>query len=67
VNLELIPAGQGTQRLPQLVGLGKAVEMCISGAPIDSSEAKDLGLVDQIPSSYERTVMVRRILSVSNK
>lgn len=48
VNLGLIPGGQGTQRLPRLVGLAKAVEMCISGAPIDSSEAKDLGLVDQI-------------------
>ncbi|MBV8276806.1 MAG: enoyl-CoA hydratase/isomerase family protein, partial [Verrucomicrobia bacterium] len=48
VNLGLIPGGQGTQRLPRLVGLAKAVEMCISGAPIDSGEAKDLGLIDQI-------------------
>jgi 3-hydroxyacyl-CoA dehydrogenase len=48
VNLGLIPGGQGTQRLPRLIGLAKAVEMCVLGAPIDSSEAKDLGLVDQI-------------------
>jgi 3-hydroxyacyl-CoA dehydrogenase len=48
VNLGLIPGGQGTQRLPRLIGLTKAVEMCISGTPIDSSEAKDLGLLDRI-------------------
>ena len=48
VNLGLIPGGQGTQRLPRLIGLGKAVDMCISGTPIDASEAKNLGLIDQI-------------------
>jgi 3-hydroxyacyl-CoA dehydrogenase len=48
VNLGLIPGGQGTQRLPRLIGLAKAVEMCISGAPIDACEAKDLGLVDRM-------------------
>lgn len=48
VNLGLIPGGQGTQRLPRLIGLSKAAEMCVSGAPTEASEAKKLGLIDEI-------------------
>jgi len=48
VNLGLIPGGEGTQRLPRLVGVAKAVDMCISGASIDASEARALGLIDRI-------------------
>ena len=48
VNLGIIPGAQGTQRLPRLVGMAKAVEMCVTGAPIKVAEAVQAGLVDRI-------------------
>lgn len=48
VNLGLLPGGGGTQRLPRLVGVPKALEMVTSGRHIDSAEAADGGLVDEI-------------------
>jgi 3-hydroxyacyl-CoA dehydrogenase len=48
VNLGLIPGAEGTQRLPRLVGVEKAIEMCVTGKPIKAPEALNIGLVDQI-------------------
>jgi len=48
VNLGIIPGAEGTQRLPRLVGLEKAIEMCVSGKPIKAQEALSLGLIDRI-------------------
>lgn len=48
VKLGLIPGGGGTQRLPRAIGPERAVEMVVSGEPIDTSEALDLGLVDAV-------------------
>lgn len=48
VKLGLIPGAGGTQRLPRLVGVAKAVEMCVSGNPIKAEEALKFGLVDRI-------------------
>jgi 3-hydroxyacyl-CoA dehydrogenase len=48
VKLGIIPGAGGTQRLPRLVGLAKAVEMCAEGNPISAQEALKLGLVDRI-------------------
>jgi len=48
LNLGIIPGAEGTQRLPRLVGAEKALEMCISGAPIRAREALEIGLVDHI-------------------
>ena len=39
VNLGIIPGAEGTQRLPRLVGVEKALEMCVSGKPIKAAEA----------------------------
>ena len=48
VNLGIIPGAEGTQRLPRLVGVAKALEMCVSGKPLTAREALDAGLVDAI-------------------
>jgi 3-hydroxyacyl-CoA dehydrogenase len=48
VKLGIIPGAGGTQRLPRLVGVPKAVEMCAEGNPITAQEALRLGLVDRI-------------------
>jgi 3-hydroxyacyl-CoA dehydrogenase len=48
VNLGLIPGAEGTQRLPRLVGVEKAIEMCVSGRPIKAPDALAAGLLDGI-------------------
>jgi len=48
VNLGIIPGAEGTQRLPRLVGLPKAIEMCVTGRPIGAADALAAGLVDRI-------------------
>lgn len=48
VNLGLIPGYGGTQRLTQLIGKGKAMELMMTGAIIDAAEAFRLGLVNHV-------------------
>ena len=48
VNLGIIPGAGGTQRLPRLVGVAKAVEMCAGGKPVSAREAAALGLIDRL-------------------
>jgi 3-hydroxyacyl-CoA dehydrogenase len=48
VNLGIIPGAEGTQRLPRLVGIAAAVDMCVSGKPVKAAEALKLGLIDRI-------------------
>ena len=48
VKLGLIPGAGGTQRLPRLAGVAKAVEMCAQGNSIKAGEAQKFGIVDRI-------------------
>ncbi len=48
VKLGLLPGAGGTQRLPRVTGPAKALEMMTSGDPIDSTEALECGLVDEV-------------------
>ena len=48
VKLGLLPGAGGTQRLPRVVGVEKALQMVTSGTPINAAEALEYGLVDQI-------------------
>jgi 3-hydroxyacyl-CoA dehydrogenase len=48
VKLGLIPGAGGTQRLPRLAGVAKAVEMCTDGNPVKAPDALNAGIVDQL-------------------
>src|SRR5438067_13255333 len=48
VKLGLLPGAGGTQRLPRVAGVSKALEMCATGNPISAKDAFDCGLVDRL-------------------
>ena len=59
ILLGVIPGAGGTQRLPRLVGVGRAKELIYSGRMVDAQEALAIGLVNQVvPAAevYERAV-----------
>jgi 3-hydroxyacyl-CoA dehydrogenase len=62
VHVGVIPGAGGTQRLPRLVGVAKALDMILTGRPIPSKEAKHLGLVDHVvtPSDKETLLQAAR-------
>src|SRR5579863_7750247 len=48
VKLGIIPGAAGTQRLPRLAGIAKALEMCVTGDPVPAPEAYRAGIIDHI-------------------
>src|SRR5580700_7011350 len=48
VKLGLIPGAAGTQRLPRLAGVAKALEMCTDGKPVAAAEAFQFGIIDRL-------------------
>jgi enoyl-CoA hydratase/carnithine racemase len=66
IKLGLIPGGGGTQRLPRLVGHGRALYLNLTGDPISGSQAYDWGLVEKaVPRDglMEAALEVARTLS----
>lgn len=65
VGLGIIPGYSGTQRLPRLVGKGKAMELILTGNIITAEAARSIGLVDQVVSQEslmdEALAMARKI------
>lgn len=64
VNLGLIPGYGGTQRLTQLVGKGKAMELMMTANVIDAKEAKQLGLVNHVTDAETLLEHTKEILQV---
>jgi enoyl-CoA hydratase len=66
VNLGLIPGYGGTQRLVQLIGKGKAMELLMSAHLIDAAEAKQLGLVNYVTTAETLLEHTKKILDIIN-
>jgi enoyl-CoA hydratase len=66
VNLGLIPGYGGTQRLTQLIGKGKAMELMMTGNMIDANEAKQLGLVNYITTADALLDKTKELLQLIN-
>jgi len=64
VKLGLIPGYGGTQRLPRLIGRGKALELLLTGEPVDAAEALRIGLVNRIAPQDELLVQCRALLKI---
>jgi enoyl-CoA hydratase len=62
VKLGVIPGYGGTQRLPRLVGIGRAMEMILTGEPINADEAYRIGLVNHVYESAELLPKTRELV-----
>jgi enoyl-CoA hydratase len=62
VKLGVIPGYGGTQRLPRLVGIGRAMEMILTGEPVNADEAYRIGLVNHVYESAELIPKTRELV-----
>ncbi len=62
VKLGLVPGGGGTQRLPRLIGKGRALQMILSGEMISAEEAYRIGLVNEVVPAAEVMARAEAIL-----
>ncbi|MBI4510099.1 MAG: fatty acid oxidation complex subunit alpha FadJ [Deltaproteobacteria bacterium] len=66
VQLGLICGAGGTQRLPRLIGIGRALELLLTGKHVKPRKAQSIGLVDETcPPSILREVAARKALSLA--
>jgi enoyl-CoA hydratase len=61
VNLGIMPGYAGTQRLPRLVGKGRALEMLLTGDPITAEEAWRIGLVNRVVPAAELMAEAKKL------
>lgn len=66
VNLGLIPGYGGTQRLTQLIGKGRALELLMSGGMIDAPTALQYGLVNYVVPAADLIAKTRSVLELIN-
>ncbi|MGA9995270.1 MAG: enoyl-CoA hydratase-related protein [Pyrinomonadaceae bacterium] len=53
IKLGIVPAYGGTQRLPRIIGTGRALELMLTGASISATEAQRIGLVNRLTESTQ--------------
>ena len=63
VKLGLVPGGGGTQRLPRLVGKGRALQLILSGEMISAQEAYRIGLVNEVVPAADLITRAEAILN----
>jgi enoyl-CoA hydratase/carnithine racemase len=63
VKLGLLPGGGGTQRLPRLVGRGRALQLILTGGTIDALEAWRIGLVNEVVAAADLIARAEAILA----
>lgn len=65
VKLGIIPGYGGTQRLPRLIGTGKALKMILTGETLSAEEAYQIGLVEEVTEidSYSKALELAKIIS----
>lgn len=63
IKLGIIPGGGGTQRLPRLVGSGRALRLILTGEMIDAEEAARIGLVDMMVEDAELRATTMQVAS----
>ena len=63
VKLGVMPGSGGTQRLPRLIGLGRAKEMILLGEPISAGRAHDIGLVSRVAPQGRAETVARELAS----
>jgi 3-hydroxyacyl-CoA dehydrogenase/enoyl-CoA hydratase/3-hydroxybutyryl-CoA epimerase len=67
IQLGLIPGAGGTQRLPKLVGIAGALDLCLTGRQLRADRARKMGLVDEVvPRAILREVAVRRAREIAD-
>ena len=67
VKIGLIPGAGGTQRLPRLAGIAKAVEMCAFGGSIVAKDALAAGIVDRLIESKSETDVLEGALTFARE
>ena len=61
INLGVLPGFAGSQRLPRIVGRGRALELLLTGAPISADEALRIGLVNRVVPAAELAAAARAL------
>ncbi len=66
-TLAVVPGFGGTQRLPRRVGPGKAKQLLFTGAMVDATEAKQIGLVDEVVADDQLMETARNLLAKASR
>jgi enoyl-CoA hydratase len=61
INLGIIPGYAGSQRLPRLVGKGRALEILLTGDMVDAARAYDIGLVNRVVPAADLLTEARKL------
>ena len=63
VNVGLVPDSASTWVLPRLIGLGRAMDLCLTGRPVGAQEALSIGLVNQVVPADELESATAKVAS----